>query len=265
LVLVLLCLLTVIVTTFLPVVAPTCPFRSPISTLLVHIRVRLLSVLRDKFLRRSFRWEQYFEWLPHDETWRVRWKDLDVQQIDRNGGNAHKRSIYYLWTVCQDETVLSKLSVCLYGSTDQGQRTLFLSSCLPILSALGGFYDAAGSLKSSPILRWRVMEIPVALRHILAETLLEAVANLQTPWNSKVIETMGIIPTLLYRTRDGGLVAKYIALLHDVVPIVCNELDSEDRLTPNDAKGYLDNATQGIRDIMPWWENLEWEELGELQ
>jgi hypothetical protein len=242
------CLLAVILATFLPAVRSTCPFRSPISAFMVYVRVHLVNFLKSRLLPLRWRLPTFFyrlyRCLPNDETWRVHWKDLDAQ----HSGDAQIRSIHYLWSVCQDERLLGKVTMCLYSATEKGSSELPLNQCWPILKALGGFYNSEGILKNFGDLYSRAENLPTALRQLLVQILLKtSVCELEKPTLEMIGNRAQILSSLIPHTKDGAFITEYVSSLQSDLPLILDKIGSQDGIKVDDVRPFLRNIISSTR------------------
>jgi hypothetical protein len=232
------CLWAVVVTTVLPSIVPNCPFRSPLSHLLLQARIRLISFLYSlRRLRRTGWWNFRFQWNLDDGTWRQHWRDLDLARLKEEDNSqmtaceAPIRSVHYLWTVCQDEILLRKISSCLYEPQLDGRRRMSLERCWPIISALRGFHGPRGLF-----ITWRLIgragAMSIALRQLLARMILDAAATEHAKFGDEptrswmLDDALRLLSVLLFRVNDASVIADYMVLLHSAIPSRLDEVES---------------------------------------
>jgi hypothetical protein len=266
------CLAAVVVTSILPSLVPTCPFRSPLSHVLLQARIRSMTFLKSLRWIWSKRWWSFrLRWNIDDGSWQQHWRDLDLLRLKREDGerltvcDAHIRSVHYLWTVCQDETVLKGISTCLYEPQPDGRRRMPLERCWPVVTALRGFHGPRGLA-----ITWRLIgragAMPVALRQVLARMLLDAAASEHSqradddPIRTKRMDdTLRLLSVLLFRVNDAGVIADYLALLHHVIPSRLDEVAA----APFSETSVFVPMTMLLHGIVYRCDKIRWQSSGE--
>jgi hypothetical protein len=176
-----LCLLVVATTVALPIITAACPFRSPVSHVLRRCVLRGIYTLGPVYnmLSSNLR-RRWLIGLPHvsaGSTQSLRWIDLDLRHVHLELSHAQstqwsQRAVYHVWSISQNEAILSKVTSCLYRDREN-QMSVTLADCWPIVTALGGLVGPQGLLDEG-VRDKRIRALPLQMRHLLAELLLEA-------------------------------------------------------------------------------------------
>jgi hypothetical protein len=267
-----LCLSAVVVTTALPSVVTNCPFRSPLSHMLLQARIRCISFFHSlRRLKSRGWWSFQFHWNVDDGTWRQHWRDLDLLRLKQEDGtrmsacNAPIRSVHHLWTVCQDEALLRRISLCLYEPQPDGRRKMSLERCWPIVSALRGFHGPRG-LSITWRLIGRAGAMSVALRQVLARMLLDAATSEygqsgDDPARSQRLDdAVRLLSVLLFRVNDASVIADYLVLLHLIIPSRLDEVES----APFSDTSVFVPMTMLLHGVVYRCDKIAWQAAGQI-
>jgi hypothetical protein len=262
-----LCLLAVVMTMILPTMAPKCPFRSPLSHFVVQCWLEVIYWSAAGYWSLPARLRQVWyhgalaQW-SYAHQWRRQWKDRDLHTIRRDSSiedcSASLRAVHYLWTVCQNETVLKGVLPCLHNITHAGTRSLKLRYCWPLISALVG----------SPASATRTAALPAGLRSMLAQMSLDAATNecIATKLKHKPLDmlwdAMKAIPLMLLLPTDSKLVQDYVRLLRSAVPLMLDSMGSRDGKTVvQRSQLCLEDIAVGL-EFVSHFKGYNWQSIG---
>jgi hypothetical protein len=178
------CLLASVITTLLPVWYRRCPFKTPISDMLLYIRThigRLWSIGTHICFRIAlqlainFPGRAFSNWAAsrlHDlrkslitmSSQRITWKTVDKQKVAEqncvNAYSAEMRAVYQLFERNADLTIRLKLLSCL-RTQDTAEYSIVTS--LPVLAAALGIRVESISTLSTDVIRRRSRDTPSEL------------------------------------------------------------------------------------------------------
>jgi hypothetical protein len=143
-------------TAIFPAFSRSCPFKSPLSRMVLRSRFLVASATLKTYLALSRLAHapslRITRWLLQSvEYWRHNtWEELDSRGVKtqdamsahHTGCDARIRGVHHLYSKINDDDLLERVRPCLYDTDVHGARILPMPNCWPIASAMLKFEDS---------------------------------------------------------------------------------------------------------------------------